>query len=106
MHRIILNLTDKKKTDHINGNGLDNRRKNLRICTDSQNKCNRGKTTQNTTGFKGVTYKRTLRKYVAQIQFENKLYYLGVFPSAIDAAKAYNDKAEELHGDFSHKQRK
>jgi hypothetical protein len=56
MHRLVMNAPNGTQVDHINGNGLDNRRKNLRFCTTKQNLRNRGKNSRNTSGYKGVSW--------------------------------------------------
>ena len=62
IHRVIINAPKGMQVDHINGNPLDNRRENLRICTNQQNGMNRGKPKDNTSGYKGVTYGRANRE--------------------------------------------
>lgn len=99
MHRLILGLTDPKiQVDHINHNGLDNRRANLRIASPSQNSWNtrpRGGTSR----FKGVRLDHRRNVWTAQIGFQKKQIFIGVFKNEIDAAKAYNLKAVELFGE-------
>src|SRR6266705_1501921 len=77
--------------DHINYNWLDNRKKNLRICTRSQNKINMPYQINNTSGFKGVTLDN--KKWRAQIKINQRLIYLGTFNDKKDAACAYNKRA-------------
>lgn len=102
MHRIIVGATDPKiHVDHINGDTLDNRRSNLRMCSKSQNGCNRGKNKNSTSGFKGVTFCKSRKKFVAQIKKNWKRYALGYFNTAHEAAIAYDSKAKELHGEFA-----
>jgi hypothetical protein len=101
LHRLITSAKPGEIVDHINGNCLDNRRENLRICTDAQNQCNRGMTARNTVGFKGVTYRKDRNKYAAQIQKGYKNHHLGTFDSPTDAAHAYDKAAKELHGEFA-----
>jgi hypothetical protein len=87
--------------DHRNGNGLDNRRINLRLCTDAQNRANRRLQRNNKSGFKGVFLNAKNGKFLAHVQVNKKTFYLGSFVSPIDAAKAY-DKAAKLHfGEFA-----
>ena len=103
MHRFILNMSDKLHVDHINGNGLDNRRENLRTCNESQNQCNRPKQKNNTTGFKGVSVisGRCKKKFRAQIHTNKETIYLGSFLTAVEAAKAYDSSAIKIHGNFA-----
>lgn len=108
MHRIILGITDKNiECDHIDGNGLNNQRKNLRIATRAQN-------ARNTKGFgrskyRGV-YKKTANNganhyWAVKIIHEGKTHYPGQFPfnkkGEKQAALLYNEKAKELHGNFA-----
>lgn len=102
MHRLIMGLTDPKvQCDHENGNGLDNRRGNLRVCTNGQNSCNRGKTKNNTSGFKGVTWSKWNNKWAAQIQVHRRNIHLGYYHTPEAGHSAYCKAAEELHGDFA-----
>ena len=75
MHRYILNLKKGDMIDHINGNGLDNRRSNLRICTHTQNQANRRLSKNNTSGYKGVWWSGINNKWISVIAYQNKDYY-------------------------------
>lgn len=104
MHRFLMNCPKGMEVDHIDGNTLDNRKRNLRICTHAENIRNVRLAKNNTSGYKGVVCyysKRLGLRYVAQIVFENKAHYLGTYNTAVDAALAYNYKAIELFGDFA-----
>jgi hypothetical protein len=94
-------LVDFPLTDHINGNGLDNTRNNLREATHRQNSWNRGLRSDSRTGYKGVTSRRGGRGYSARIQVGGKRQYLGWFKNPIDAAKAYDAAAREHFGRFA-----
>jgi hypothetical protein len=98
MHRQILNFP--KETDHINGNGLDNQRSNLRICNHSQNMANMEKRKNATSHFKGVTFHKKNRKWIARLG-NNGGVYIGSFTNETDAGKAYDEKAKELYNKFS-----
>jgi hypothetical protein len=88
--------------DHEDTNGLNNRWDNLREATDSQNNFNRGPRRDNTTGFKGVTKRRTKKpSWIAQIVAHGKFRYLGTFPDPESAHAAYVAAAAELHGEFA-----
>src|SRR5690606_18116962 len=89
--------------DHKNRDRSDNRRSNLRIVTSSDNKCNRAKQANNkTSSFKGVSWNSEKCKYVSQISYKNKHYKLGYFKNEVDAGKAYDRKALELHKGFAY----
>lgn len=102
MHRVILCCEDGQEVDHINMDGLDNRKENLRICSRSQNLANRAKTGGSSV-FKGVTRSKRYadRPWLAQIQYEYKHKKLGYFETEEQAAIAYNDAALELFGEFA-----
>lgn len=100
LHNLLLKKKNKsQKVDHINGDSLDNRRSNLRLCSQSENLCNRGKQKNNSTGFKGVSKHRN--KWVASIQTAKKGKYIGIFDTARDAALAYDAEARRVHGEFA-----
>jgi hypothetical protein len=101
MHRFILNPAPDMQIDHINGDGLDNRRSNLRICTHDQNRLNRKIHKNNKCGYKGVYWAPHNKKWRAQIRRDNKRYFLGYFSDLIEAARAYNNAAIKLHGEFA-----
>ena len=99
MHRQLLQIPDNFQIDHINGNGLDNRKENLRICTCSQNRMNSKKYKTNTTGYRGVSPGG--KKFEARIQLNEKTFYLGRFSCRLMAACIYDAKAKELFGEFA-----
>lgn len=99
MHRVIMNAPAEKQVDHRNGNGLDNTRSNLRLASRCQNQWNRNKPEYNTSGYKGTCGRNG--RWIAQIKHQNNHYYLGRYDDPIDAAKAYDRKARELHGEFA-----
>jgi hypothetical protein len=101
MHRAIMEITSKLQTDHINGNGLDNRRKNLRVCTHQENVINSRKQKNNTSGYKGVGWEKRRKKWIARITKSGKNKYLGQFDTAKQAYAAYCEAAKELHKDFA-----
>lgn len=101
LHRQIMNPVKGQDVDHINGNKLDNRRSNLRLCSRSQNKANVGLKKTNTSGFKGVSYFKGTSRWRARIKVNYKAKHLGFFLDKESAAKAY-DAAAILHfGEFA-----
>jgi len=102
MHREVIDVPRGMVCDHINGNGLDNRKANLRPATVSQNLCNRPKRTGPTRSkYKGLEWDRRQRKWKARIQHDGRRIYLGSFASEIDAAQAYDRRAKALFGRFA-----
>jgi len=99
MHRFILMLKEGEVGDHIDGNGLNNQRSNLRKCTQHQNLMNMRKPSHNTTGFKGVVKVRN--RFYAQMSLNNKHVFLGSYKTAIEAAEAYNKAALKHRGEFA-----
>ncbi len=100
LHRYLMGVKNKTTyVDHINGNPLDNRKCNLRLCDNSQNLGNRAINKKNTSGYKGVskTYGKTPKKWRARIQ--NK--HIGRFYTAEEAAIAYNKMAKKVYGEFA-----
>lgn len=102
MHREILGITNRhEEVDHKDGNGLDNRRENLRVASLSQNRFNAGKYSTNKSGYKGVSFHTATGRWVASIRANNKQFFLGRFDDPVDAARAYDRKALELHQEFA-----
>lgn len=88
------------KVDHMDGDGLNNRWSNLRECSDAQNGCNRGANRNNTSGFKGVTWSRARRKWIAQITVNRRCFKLAACDTPEQAHAAYCEAAKRLHGEF------
>lgn len=102
MHHVVATrkgLVIKSCCDHIDRNGVNNRRDNLRLATSSQNGANRFR--KNKSGFRGVYWYPRYSKWSTQIRVEGKLHNLGYFTDKIEAAKAYNKAAEEHFGEFA-----
>lgn len=101
MHRLINKTPDGLETDHINGNRLDNRKCNLRTCTNAENQQNRRKKEGTTSVYKGVHWNSKDKRWYALIKHDGKTTYLGSFKNEIDAATTYNKAASEIHGEFA-----
>nr|WP_268987487.1 HNH endonuclease [Providencia alcalifaciens] len=87
--------------DHIDGDKLNNRIENLRICTHNQNQHNQGIRASNKSGYKGVSWMKSVKKWHAQICCNSKVTHLGLYTCKIEAAKAYDEAAKQLHGEFA-----
>lgn len=102
MHRFIMGVTDPKiEVDHEKGNGLDNTRNNLRVCTKSQNQMNKGSKPNSTSIYKGVSWSTRDRSWIVNAKSNGKSTHLGRFKNEEDAARAYNKHIKESHGDFA-----
>ena len=101
MHREILKLSPGSLyVDHINRKPLDNRKNNLRLCSNSQNQMNSKLHIKNTSGYRGVTWNKKGKRWRAQIKFRGKRIFLGDFVEKAEAVKAYIRKAKHLFGDY------
>jgi HNH endonuclease len=103
MHRFIFNLPPgrKNEVDHRNGNGLDNQRSNLRVCTSAQNKMNVGLRKDNRSGYKGVGWHSKMKQWMARIRIDGKYRVLGYSPDVRVAAQMYIEAAKTHHGEFA-----
>lgn len=102
MHRFLLKAPTGVMVDHINGNKLDNRRENLRLCNGSQNQANRI-SVRGASLFKGVTWQRraTGGCWKAQIVVNGDTFFLGSYPTDLECAKAYNEAAVKYFGEYA-----
>ncbi|MFH1719465.1 MAG: AP2 domain-containing protein [Planctomycetota bacterium] len=101
MHRLVAGTPSHLVCDHINRCGLDNRSRNLRNCTRRQNTLNQAGHCDSASRYKGVYWKKDVRKWAATIKAEGKRRHLGYFDGESDAAKAYDEAASRLHGEFA-----
>jgi len=102
MHRVILDAPKGMMVDHKNHDTLNNQRINIRLATYSQNAMNaKMLNSDNTSGYRGVSWRKRRKRFRVQIRKEGKDFYLGSFKNPKEGAKIYNEKAKELFGEFS-----
>lgn len=99
MHQLIM---EGKMSDHIDRNGLNCQKSNLRPCTNQQNQMNRPGRENSSSTYKGVSWQKKIKKWGAYIRVDYKLIHLGFYVSEIEAAKAYDKKALELFSEFAY----
>lgn len=101
MHREIINPPTGMMVDYIDHDGLNNQKSNLRLCTKSQNMRNRrGAQKNSASGIRGVVLQKRTGRWLANIQFDGKLIFLGVYTSIADAASAYAAANKKYFGEF------
>ncbi|NIO86130.1 MAG: hypothetical protein GTN53_36705 [Candidatus Aminicenantes bacterium] len=88
--------------DHIDRNGLYNRKRNLRQCSRRQNSYNRRGNSRGSSQYKGVFWHKVGRKWEARITYKGNTNYLGLYENERDAARAYDEKAKELYGEYAY----
>lgn len=102
MHRVILGeFSSKNHIDHINGDGLDNRKENLRVVSQRENSRNMTKKSKSSSKFKGITWNKECCKWRVRICVDRKRLYLGDFKDEVEAAKVYNKAALKYFGEFA-----
>jgi hypothetical protein len=101
LHRFIMNAIEGEYVDHINRNTLDNRKCNLRICTNQQNICNCDLPKNNKSGCKGVYWSKDKNKWTVQITINNKTKYIGRYDDYEQAVKARIAAAKQYYGNFA-----
>lgn len=100
MHRVITGTPKGLEVDHIDGNGLNNSRSNLRIVTRSLNGLNKKMQSNNTSGHRGVSWDKINKRWTASAQKEGKTIRFGRFKDKADAIKAVEHGAKQLFGEF------
>lgn len=100
MHRQILGAGPKQQVDHKNRNGLDNRRKNLRFCTQRENNFNRGSKRGSSSQYKGVHWCTRSQRWIAKAHVDDKAHHFYQGLDEREAARAYNAGIKNLHGEF------
>jgi hypothetical protein len=101
MHRCIIAAEKGQAIDHINRNGLDNRKQNLRVCNTAQNTSNSKMRSTNSTGYRGVCVCKKSGNFYARIHVGRAKINLGTFKTKREAAEAYNQAAIHHHGEFA-----
>jgi len=102
MHQLIFGDLPGFEIDHKDRDGLNNQRYNLRHATHAQNNANKPAQSNNNSGYKGVSWHRKARKWMAQLNVNGQHFYLGLHDTPKQAALVYNQKAKELLGDFAY----
>jgi hypothetical protein len=100
MHRLVKPVEKGTQIDHADQNGLNNKKGNLRPCTNLQNQYNRKPDRRNTSGYKGVSWVKRDKKWKAQIVKDGKQTNLGLFATKEEAARAYDAEAKIQHGEY------
>lgn len=101
MHQVLMDAADGYEVDHINSNGIDNRRANLRVCTHKQNRWNSSSQKGSSSKYKGVSYQKATNYYKAYIIVHGVYKHLGCYLEEDDAARAYNRAAKAEHGEYA-----
>lgn len=102
MHQLIIGISSELETDHINRDGLDNRRSNLRHCTHAENNRNQRKFASCSSRYKGVHWDNERQTWRARITAHGRSHHLGRFTDEQEAARAYNQAALEYFGEFAY----
>lgn len=100
MHRMVLSVKDNLQVDHINMNGLDNRKSNLRVASTAENMRNRGKQINNTSGYKGIGWDTERKKWRVQLK-AGDIRIMKRFINLVEAQNFYRDNANIYHKEFA-----
>jgi hypothetical protein len=101
MHREIMKAPEHLHVDHIDHNGLNNQKINLRLCTNAENSRNKSLHRKCSSTYRGVSWHKGCKRWVAQMMFSYKKIHLGCFKSEIEAAKCYDENAKKHFGEFA-----
>lgn len=101
MHRVIMHVPTSQQVDHIDGDGLNNQKSNLRLCNNSENAMNRRKRLNTSSKYKGVSWWTARQRWVADIWLSGKNVRLGTFQQEIEAARVYDAAARIHFGQFA-----
>jgi len=101
MHRQIMSAQKGTMIDHKNHNGLDNRKENLRFCTNAQNIINTIKPCSNKNKYRGIEFDKNKNRYRASTHFNKKRVRSKWYRNAIDAAKTYDELVKKYYGEFA-----
>jgi hypothetical protein len=101
MHKLIMSTPPGCEVDHINHDGLDNRKANLRFVTRKQNAANARKHRDATSKYRGISLYRERQKWLSEIRVDNKLIFLGIFFDELEAAKTYDIAARKYFGEYA-----
>lgn len=101
MHRVLIGAPDGMEVDHIDGDGLNNRKANLRLATHAENCMNRRVPVTNSSGLKGVSWHKGQRQWVAKIKVSGITVHIGSFNCPEQAHRAYCEAAARIHGKFA-----
>lgn len=103
-HRLIMNPECKNVVDHINHITWDNRKENMRTCTQQENTMNISMSKRNNSGIRGVYWNKNLNKWHVQISYKNKKIHIGVYDYLNDAVMAREEAEIKYHGEFRNKE--
>ena len=101
LHRMLMPVDSGFDVDHVNGNKLDNRRCNLRVCTHQQNMFNQKCRCTNTSGYMGVSKHKAAGKYEAYVNMSGNKIYLGLYDTAQEAAVVRDTAASHYYGEYA-----